>query len=164
MTTWNLEAGDITKCSVSSLETLCSLLLQPPATAVCLWVFLHSVLPSGIEMHNILCWDQVIDLITEKPREFLTWSDGVSLFFLTVVIILPSCTFFVLCDLPDLLLLRWPVHAFFLKMTQTVDLVTPKVLVIWFIWVFQPNVSPPFMYWHLIGPYIYTERINKNQI
>lgn len=49
-------------------------------------------------------------------------------------------------------------------MTQTVDLVTPKVLVIWFIWVFQPNVSLLFMYWHLIGPYIYTERISKNQV
>lgn len=144
-------------------DALCSLLLQPPATAVYLWVFLHSVLSSGIEMHNILCWDQVTDLIPEKSGvlDLVRWCKLVFLnrgnnsaimnFFCPLWSSRPSLT-------------EVPVHVFFLKMTQTVDLVTPKGLFICFIWVFQPNVSLPFMYWHLIGPYIYTERISKNQV
>lgn len=145
-------------------DTLCSLLLQPPATAVCLWVFLHSVLSSGIEMHNIICWDQVIDLITEKPRELLTWSEGVSLFFLTVIIILPIVHFFspLWSSRPSLTEVASSCLLF--KDDPDCWLGHSQSMVIWFICVFQPNVSLLFMYWHLIGPYIYTERISKNQV
>lgn len=72
----------------------------------------------------------IVDFDTDAPtssRVFLN-SCFFTLFFFTKERILPPSTFGVFCGLPGLLMLpSSPVHSFFFRMYQIVDLATPKV-------------------------------------
>ncbi len=81
----------------------------------------------------LLSWSilLIVDFDSDRPtswRVFFSWLDVVKGFFFTMEMILWSSTTVVLCGRPGLfMLLGSPVHSFFLRMYQTVDLATPNV-------------------------------------
>ncbi len=84
--------------------------------------------PSLFALVNLLL---IVDFDSDMPtswRVFFTWLDVVKGFFFIMERILRSSTTAVLHGHPGLfMLLSSPVHSFFLRMYQTVDLATPNV-------------------------------------